>query len=63
MDDDDLEPGTERPKPKNLEIMSIEALGEFIGELESEIARARQEIELKEKAKDGADAVFGKSAQ
>ena len=54
----DLEPQTEKPKPKDLEIMSIEALGEYIDELKADIVRAEEMIALKEKARDGADAVF-----
>ncbi len=58
MDLEDLEPRAEEPQKKNLEIMSIEALKAYIGELEAEIARIREAIALKEKARDGADAVF-----
>jgi len=54
----DLEPQTEKPKPKNLEVMSIEALGEYIEELEAEIARVREMIAAKEIARDGAESVF-----
>ncbi len=58
MDPEDLEPQREKPKPKNLDVMSIEALGEYIAELEAEIARAREVIAAKERAREGADAVF-----
>lgn len=60
MDTDDLEPVVKKPDSKNLEIMSIEALGEYIAELEGEIERARAEIALKEIARDGAESVFRK---
>lgn len=58
MDADDLEPQKQKPAPKNLEVMSIAALKEYIGELEAEIARVRQEIAGKEKARSGADKFF-----
>lgn len=60
MDTDDLEPVAKKPDLKNLEVMSIEALGEYIAELEGEIERVRAEIALKEKARDGAESVFRK---
>jgi uncharacterized small protein (DUF1192 family) len=58
MDIDDLEPRKQKPAPKNLDVMSIEALKEYIGELEAEIARVRQAIVGKEKARAGADGFF-----
>ncbi len=58
MDLDDLEPRAKEPQKKNLEIMSIEALKAYIDELEAEIARTREAIALKEKARAGADTVF-----
>ena len=60
MDIEDLEPKNKKPEPKNLEVMSIEALGEYIEELVAEIARVRIEIASKEKAREGAEAVFKK---
>lgn len=58
MDLEDLEPRAKEPQKKNLEIMSIEALKAYIAELEAEIARTREAIALKEKARAGADSVF-----
>jgi len=60
MDIEDLEPRKKKPQPKNLDDMSIEALKEYIAELESEIARARDTIAQKEKARLGADQFFKK---
>lgn len=60
MDERDLEPGNRKPDIKNLEVLSIEALEEYIGELESEIERVRQEIARKRKAKSAADSIFRK---
>ncbi len=58
MDTDDLEPEKKKPEPKNLEIMSIEALGEYIGELEAEIARVGEAIAAKQSAQAQADQFF-----
>ena len=58
MDTDDLEPPKKIEKPIDMEIMSIEALGEYIAGLELEIQRAREQINAKEKARRGAEPVF-----
>lgn len=60
MDTDDLEPEQKKPEPKNLEEMSIEALEEYIAELEAEIARVREAIDGKEVARSGAEQFFKK---
>ena len=58
MEWNDLEPQKEKPKPKNLEEMSIAALGDYINKLQAEIARAEAIIKSKEVARDGAESVF-----
>ena len=60
MDTDDLEPIVKKPEIKDLEVMSIEALGEYIDELQTEIKRVEVEIKLKKKARAGAEDVFKK---
>jgi uncharacterized small protein (DUF1192 family) len=60
MDTDDLEPIKKKPAPKDLEVMSIEALREYIEDLQAEIRRAEQAIAAKDKARAGAEAVFKK---
>jgi len=60
MDIDDLEPTKKKPTLKNLEILSIEALREYIDELKAEIVRVEAEIAAKEKARSGAEAFFKK---
>lgn len=60
MDTDDLAPKKKKPELKNLEILSIEALGEYIGELEAEIARVREAIAGKQDAQKGAEEFFKK---
>lgn len=56
--EDELEPQTMRPVLRDLELMSIDALHEYIVELNTEIDRARQAITLKETAKGAAESVF-----
>ena len=58
MEEDDLAPRAKKPGPKKLEMMSIEALHEYIAELEAEIARAGEMIAVKEAARASAEAVF-----
>ena len=62
MDEDDLEPQHQEKKPatKNLEEMSLEALEEYIAELETEIARVGEAIAGKQNALDGAERFFKK---
>jgi uncharacterized small protein (DUF1192 family) len=60
MDTDDLEPEKKKPKLKDLEEMSIEALQEYIAEMEAEIARVREAIAGKEDARTGAEVFFEK---
>ncbi|MGJ3260657.1 MAG: DUF1192 family protein [Rhodospirillales bacterium] len=58
MNIDDLEPQKQKPPKVDLEVMSIEALAEYIEELEAEIARVREAIKLKEDARQGAESFF-----
>ena len=60
MDTDELEPIKKKQVLKDLDVFSIEALGEYIEELETEIARAREKIVFKEKAREGAESFFKK---
>ena len=58
MDIEELEPAKKQPPKKDLEVLSIEALHEYIGELEAEIARTRDAITLKQSAREGAESFF-----
>jgi uncharacterized small protein (DUF1192 family) len=58
MDILDLEPRKPKPKPKNLDEMSIEALQEYIEEIEAEIERVQEAISAKKSARNGAESVF-----
>ena len=55
---EELEPQTKRPAPRDVELMSIDALHEYIVELNEEIDRVRQAITVKEGAKGAAESVF-----
>lgn len=56
-EDDDL-PRALRPKPRDLDVMGIEELNEYIAELEAEIERVRSAIVKKEQQRIAASAVF-----
>lgn len=58
MDADDLEPKQKKSKPKDLTVMSIEDLEEYIETLSAEIERAKQAIKAKQSARLGAESVF-----
>jgi len=58
MSIDDLEPQKKKPPKKDLEVLSIEALGEYIEELEAEIERTRDAIKMKQAARAGAEQFF-----
>ena len=58
MDTDDLELPAQKVDKPDLQIMSLVQLSEYIAELESEIARAKETIEVKRDALGAADAVF-----
>jgi uncharacterized small protein (DUF1192 family) len=60
MDWDDLDPKANKPKPKDLEVMGVEQLNDYIAELETEIARAREAIASKTSARSAADTFFRK---
>ena len=60
MDTDELEPIKKKQVLMDLDAFSIEALGEYIEELETEITRARDKITFKEKAREGAESFFKK---
>ena len=58
MDEEDLLPQRQKPKPKDLTLLGIAELEEYIAGLETEIARARAEIAAKQKQRTGAEALF-----
>ena len=58
MDTDDLEPTVKKNSIKDLDVMSIEALGDYIFELEKEIERVQKAIDLKKAARSSAESIF-----
>ena len=58
MDADDLEPRAQKPALKDLDEMSIEAIGAYIEDLKVEISRAETAVAAKIAARDGANAFF-----
>lgn len=60
MDPEDLEPRKAKPKPKNLDPLSIDELNDYIAELEAEIARVKQDIAKKSAHLSAAAAFFKK---
>jgi uncharacterized small protein (DUF1192 family) len=58
MFDDDLEPRAKKPKPKDLSLLSVQDLEEYIAALEHEVVRAKEEIARRQKQKTGAEALF-----
>ncbi|WP_259782744.1 DUF1192 domain-containing protein [Aestuariispira ectoiniformans] len=59
MDTDDLEPNRSvLGEPKDLEVLSVTALEEYIVELEAEITRVRKAIAGKHSAKTAAESFF-----
>ncbi|MDD4615932.1 MAG: DUF1192 domain-containing protein [Alphaproteobacteria bacterium] len=57
---DELEPQTTKPKPRDLQAMSIRELEDYIASLEEEIARATAMIVQKQAHRSDIEALFGK---
>jgi uncharacterized small protein (DUF1192 family) len=58
MDEEDLLPGKKPAPPKDLSLLGIAELEDYIAGLENEIARAMAEIADKRKHRGGAEALF-----
>ena len=58
MDEEDLLPQKQPVKPKDLTLLGIAELEEYIARLEGEIARARAEIATKRRQRSGAEELF-----
>jgi uncharacterized small protein (DUF1192 family) len=58
MDTDDLEPRKPVAKPKDLELLGVEELQEYLTELETEAERVRAKIAAKTDYQSEADALF-----
>jgi uncharacterized small protein (DUF1192 family) len=58
MDEEDLLPRRKTPQKRDLAPLAVAELETYIGELEAEIARVREEIAAKQRQKHGAEALF-----
>ena len=58
MDADDEESASKKLEIVNLEVLSIDALVEYIEELNLEIKRVEDEIKIKKDARLGAQSIF-----
>jgi uncharacterized small protein (DUF1192 family) len=58
IDEEDLVPRNQPKKRKDLTLLGIAELEEYIAALEAEVARARAEISAKQKQRGGAEALF-----
>ena len=58
MNAEDLEPLQRKAKPRDLTIMSIEDLEDYIELLSNEIDRTKAAIKAKKSARQGAESVF-----
>ncbi|HEX3865051.1 MAG TPA: DUF1192 domain-containing protein [Stellaceae bacterium] len=58
IDDEELRPQRQPAKPKDLTLLGIAELEEYIALLEAEIARTRTEIGAKQRQRTGAEALF-----
>ena len=58
MDEEDLLPQRQKPKPRDLSLLGIAELEEYIADMEAEIARVRVEVTAKRGHRGGAEALF-----
>ena len=58
MDSNDFVPPKKKNNIKNLDVMSIEALSEYISDLEREIKRVHKAIGEKKAARSTAESIF-----
>ena len=58
MEPEDLEPKKRKIEPKNLDVMGVKELDDYIAELEAEIARVRAVIAKKTTHRSAAESFF-----
>lgn len=58
IEEEDLMPRRQPAKPKDLTLMGVAELEEYIAALDAEIARARREIAARHQQRSGAEALF-----
>ncbi|HJQ58993.1 MAG TPA: DUF1192 domain-containing protein [Vineibacter sp.] len=57
-DDDELEPRSRKPQPKNLDPMSVEELRAYVAEMQAEITRVEDKIKAKQAHAAAAASIF-----
>jgi uncharacterized small protein (DUF1192 family) len=60
MDLDDLEPRRTRPKPRDLDSLSVEELRDYVATIKAEIVRIEAKIAAKQAHLSGAGGLFKK---
>jgi uncharacterized small protein (DUF1192 family) len=58
MDIEELEPQKKKPQPRNLEVLSIEELNNYIDEMKAEIRRVEEKIAAKKAHLSAASGLF-----
>ena len=58
MDLEELEPRKQKPQPRNLDVMSIEELNNYIEEMRTEIKRVEEKIAAKKAHINAAAGIF-----
>ncbi len=58
MEPEDLEPRKQKPKPKDLDVMGVEELEEYLAELNGEAERVKEKIAAKKAYLSGAQGLF-----
>ena len=58
MDIEELEPKKQKPQPRNLDVLSIEELNNYIAEMRTEIARVEEKIAAKKAHINAASGIF-----
>lgn len=58
MEPEDLEPRKQKPKPKDLDVMGVEELEDYLAELNGEAERVKQKIAAKKAYLSGAQGLF-----
>lgn len=58
MDIEELEPKKQKPQPRNLDVLSIEELNNYIAEMQAEIKRVEEKIAAKKAHINAASGLF-----
>jgi len=58
MELEDLEPRKTKPKPKDLDVMGVEELEEYLAELDTEAARVKEKLAAKKAYRSGVEGLF-----